>query len=217
MTQNLYLKINQTQMKFNLRHCRVSISFPFLTACTILVLTENNNFMICALLPAAFHEFGHIFAMFLKKYKPHEINVRLFSVDIIDNSRIYRDYNSDIFILFLGPLTNIFLGTIFFILYRVLNVSWFVSFSYGNLFLAFFNLLPIEPLDGGQILFNLLIRRIKLQKAEKLISLISVVFLFPVAILGFYVLLTSKYNFSLLFLSCYLMCILLLKSNSWYY
>lgn len=70
-----------------------------------------------------------------------------------------------------GPLSNILLAFIFGFIYRVFNITFFQSanelatqiiqfmLSYTiiiNLILAFFNILPIPPLDGSKILAGLL-------------------------------------------------------------
>ena len=50
-----------------------------------------------------------------------------------------------------GPLTNILLSILGLLLYNVVNVGIMGIFAYINAFLAFFNLLPIPPLDGFKI------------------------------------------------------------------
>jgi len=72
----------------------------------------------------------------------------------------YNPYNlknptrDSIYIALAGPLTNILLALIFAFLYK--NFDSFI-FLFGlriNLILAFFNLLPIPPLDGSKILLT---------------------------------------------------------------
>lgn len=203
-------------VKFMFRGCKINISVPFLVLFTALLLMENSLALLWGVLAAFVHECGHIWAMILRKSKPRQIYFRTFSVYIIDSGCGQRDYNSDIFIMFAGPLANVILGTVFYCLYSYFEASCLLSFAQANFFLAAFNILPIESLDGGQIVLNLLIRKFKVQTAEKITLLLSIFILFPLAILGFYILLQSTYNFSLLFLSCYLMAVLLFKNKNWY-
>lgn len=51
-----------------------------------------------------------------------------------------------------GPLTNIGVTTIFLVLNSIYPWSFFVAGAYINIFVAFFNLLPIPPLDGAKVM-----------------------------------------------------------------
>lgn len=183
---------------------------------TALLLADDIGATLYGMLAAEIHELGHIFAMTLKQSKPQQINLRAFSIDIVDANRVRQDYNSDVFILLAGPTLNVLFGVILYLLHGLLEVVWLRAFANANLFLAIFNLLPIEQLDGGQIVYNLLLRKLSTKNAERVSFFVSFIVLFPLAILGFYILLLSKYNFSLLFFSVFLMCNLL-KSKTWYY
>lgn len=55
-----------------------------------------------------------------------------------------------------GPLSNILLGIILIILARVFMIEDLLTIAYLNFFLAFFNLIPIYPLDGFNVVLSLL-------------------------------------------------------------
>lgn len=211
------MKISTFNIEFYIFGCTFTVSFPFLTIITVLLLVDENGTMIYGVLAALIHELGHIFAMIIKKSKPKKISFRAFDINIVDNNRIKRSYSDDIFILIAGPLSNIVFCIVLYFTYKLTGFLWLIRPMYENIFIAIFNILPIDTLDGGQILFNLLSRRLSIKTAIKFTLLISFMVLLPVSALGFYILIISKYNFSLLFLSCYLMAILLLKNKSCYY
>lgn len=63
-----------------------------------------------------------------------------------------------------GPATNILIGIVFGLFLRFIPLSQniaslFLNISYINLFLGFFNLIPVPPLDGSHVLFSLLSHR----------------------------------------------------------
>lgn len=211
------MKISAFDIEFDLFGCTFTVSFPFLTIITLLLLVDNNGTMIYGVIAALIHELGHIFAMIISGCKPQKISFRAFDINIVDTDRIKRSYNDDIFILSAGPISNIIFCIVLYIVYRLTGYMWIIKPIYENIFIAIFNILPIESLDGGQIVFNLLCRKLNIKTAANFTVLISFMVLLPVAILGFYILIVSKYNFSLLLLSCYLMGILLIKHKECYY
>jgi len=82
----------------------------------------------------------------------------------------YNPYNlknrkwGEFWVAFAGPLSNIIIGTIFILIIRLAPIlglsSIFITLAFTivliNFVLAFFNLIPIPPLDGSKILLNLL-------------------------------------------------------------
>ncbi len=86
-------------------------------------------------------------------------------------------------------------------------------FAAANLALGFFHSLPIEPMDGGLALRAVLSALFSQRAAETVCFTFSLALLLPLAALGFLILLRTKYNFSLLAVSVYLMLYLVLKRD----
>lgn len=83
----------------------------------------------------------------------------------IDRRNFKNIYKDDAYVSFAGPFANLIIAFIFYIFFFVflnyhlsenqilINILWYGVFF--NIFLFAFNLLPIPPLDGSHILFDL--------------------------------------------------------------
>ncbi len=83
----------------------------------------------------------------------------------VDRGNFSDPYKHDAIVSFAGPFSNLILAICFFILFvvvinvpdlssgRLVNIMWYGVFF--NIFLFAFNLLPIPPLDGSHILFDI--------------------------------------------------------------
>jgi Zn-dependent protease len=104
-----------------------------------------------------FHELGHFFAMKFFRYKDLGIFfIPLLGAYVSGTKREVSQKESAI-ILLAGPLPGIIAGIIFHLLYQqdpslhIAGIS-FTDISIMLIFLNILNLLPIYPLDGGQLL-----------------------------------------------------------------
>ena len=153
------------------------------------------------------HECGHLFAMLICKSPPDKIKISLFEIKITNSSRQLNTTRQNIFIIFFGPLVNFI---------YLCNSEFLLPIAMANLCTGLFNILPVMSLDGGQLMYVILCRKFSEKSAERIINITAVIILFPLTVLGFMVLLNSKYNFSLLFVCAYLIASLLCKNNRYY-
>lgn len=196
---------------FFIKGCRISVSFFFVAAAALLLSLDKSGVAALTFLAAALHEGGHFLMMLRFGVHLSQIRVTPFGIDIEKSRCAERTYQRDALISFAGPLANLLAAAAF-----SACGSRFFLFATVNLALALFNLLPIEPLDGGQALYSLLCIRRSPERAARAVSIVSFVFLTPLAVLGFWILFRSPWNFSLLLVCVYLMFLLVVKSGRYY-
>lgn len=202
-------------MRTNIFNCKIHISFPLIVILTLSTIWDKSGITVLGFVATIIHELGHILAMKYKNYEIKEIHLSLFNFNIVDYNRNEKNFNDDIFILASGPLLNLICASIFFTLFQLIPQKFLFYFFLENLLIAIVNLLPIASLDGGQILYIILSIKYNEKKAYYILNIISIAFLFPIAIISFLVLLKSRYNFSLLWIVIYLITLLITKKSEY--
>ncbi|HRO69106.1 MAG TPA: site-2 protease family protein [Chitinophagaceae bacterium] len=134
-----------------------------------------------------FHELGHFFAMKFYRYKDLGIFfIPLLGAYVSGSKREVSQKESAV-ILLAGPLPGIILGIILYFLYEYNHDHYIGSISFYTvsvslIFLNLVNLIPVYPLDGGQLL-----NRVFLDEESwlsRLFVLLSIAFLSWFALYG---------------------------------
>jgi len=137
-----------------------------------------------------FHELGHFMAM--KIYKYRELGmffIPLLGAYVSGKKQEVSQKQSSI-ILLAGPVPGIFLGLIFHFLSIHFELDFLNTVAWILIYLNVLNLLPVYPLDGGQLLHRLFLDDYNI--LGKIFVILSVVLMSWVAI-------SSGYLFLLLF------------------
>ena len=199
-------------MKLRIAKIKIEISFTVICIAGIcVILGITSGFVWCAI-AVLIHELGHLLMMLRLGFLPEKIKISGFEIKIFDSKRQSRSEKQNFFIIFSGPAVNFICFIPFYLLYLLGNGN-FLPFALANLSVGLFNSLPVLSLDGGQMIFILLKRRLNPARAEKTVDIITLITIFPLAVLGFAVLFKSKYNFSLLFICAYLIISLVTRSD----
>lgn len=204
-------------MNIKILNYKIHIDFSFIFFITLLFFINKSFFVISALLASMIHEFAHL-VILKKTTKANKIDIdfSLFKLNIIDQNRSFTSFFDDLKVLFAGPILNFFTFILFFAISKVSKNDRLYFFALENLFLFIFNLLPIAPLDGGQILFIILSSKFNFLFAKRIISTISFILIYIMAFIGFFIFLYSKYNISILFLSVYIIFFLYKKIDFYF-
>ncbi len=186
---------------------KIEIGFLFALSVTLISIFDKTGEIFFCLVFAFFHEFGHLSVLIFSKENPKKIIFTPFGIRIERRLNKQLNFKSEAACAFAGPAVNLVFALIFYILKHE-------KFFSLNLTLALLNLVPCEPLDGAKILENLMKIKFTEEKTDKILITVSCISVFPVAVLGFLVLLKSRYNFSLLLISFYLIFFIAMKAKN---
>ena len=194
-------------MSFFIKDTEIKIGFLFAASVAALLCFDVGPQVQLSVLSGILHEGGHVFSLLLLGERPQKICFGLFGLTVLRRNDIKLNYKNEIITAFCGPFVNIAIcvcALLFYLNYRD-NQALF-SVVAINAALALFNLLPVSGLDGGRILECVLF-----EKSEIILCVTSLVVLIPLTVAGFLTLVKSRYNFSLLLLSVYLLILLVFK------
>ena len=117
------------------------------------------------------HETGHIAVYIILLNKVPEIEISIFGIKMINDIKNEKHLKC---ILARGPVVNLFLSAVFYLLYNNrFTIQRYTAF-WVNLIMFALNMLPVYYLDGGQILY---ITSKFYQNHCKSISILTVIFI----------------------------------------
>lgn len=165
------------------------ISIVLYIAVYYIFFHQNLKWILLLVSVVLIHEAGHFIAMKSFGYK----DVQMFFIPFLGafvsgEPRKISQWQRTITLL-AGPVPGILMGVAFFFIY--LNTQQFLYYQLSFIFIVLnaFNLLPVTPLDGGQLMENLFIKTSRV---------VQPVFLIVSAALLFYYALISRNYFMLL-------------------
>ena len=150
-----------------------SITYYFLILCFLCGMIKN---VLILFLIVIIHELGHIIVIKILKYKIENITIYPFGGITNINKLINSSITKDLFIAVSGVIFQ-------YILIKILITI--IPFSYHTLNLIntynktiiIFNLLPIVPLDGSKIVFDILSYFFSYKKSYFFTLIVSIIFL----------------------------------------
>ena len=140
------------------------------------------------------HELGHVIAAKYYKWDIPTVSFHFFGGVMETTEWMNRPINECMIVTIAGPIQHafIFLFLNIVALFPIVPASLLLEIHYFNLLLCVFNLLPIMPLDGGRMLFYIVLKKLPYYFSYQLIVIFS---LFLLAFL--YVMYYYMYNFHL--------------------
>ncbi|WP_322173769.1 hypothetical protein [Acutalibacter caecimuris] len=185
--------------------CQVQVYFSCFALLAFCCIFNGMGGGAACFLAVILHECAHLAAMWVFGVYASQVTLTALGCRVVPSKGKNLPDCRQAVVSLAGPGVNL----LCFLLALALGAAQ-STFAGASLALGIAHSLPIEPLDGGLALRYLLRARLGGPRAEKLSRMLSALFLFPLAVLGFLVLLHTRYNYSLLALSVYLMLYLVL-------
>ncbi len=175
-------------LEFTLGKIKVNISFWFLfVISTLSLVSVNFTFVLAAVI---IHELSHVIVLYSVGGKITEIKLRLTDINI--NSNVLNlPMLQAAGVILAGPISNLLVGMVV--------KSYNTEFSIVNFSLGLFQLLPLFSSDLDNF-FKVIFKG----KFTKLFKVIYFSFALLIFFLGVNLLIVSKYNFTLLVVSIFL-------------
>ena len=123
----------------------------------LILFSENIQFLVFLILVLFIHELGHFLFMKFFGYS----NVRMMFVPLMGAfvqgaKKVYSQKESFLVVLG-GPVPGVLFGVVGAVFAFQYQINWMLELSAVFILLNMINLLPLDPLDGGQ-LFRLLVK-----------------------------------------------------------
>lgn len=129
-------------------------------------LDEGVGLLPCGLLACCLHELGHVGAAAVLDGTVKEISLTAIGAELRIRYRDPLTYGQESLVALAGPAANLLFGA----LAHAMGWSLMEALS---LAVGAFNLLPVLPLDGGQVVYALLAERLDQDWAERIMTAVS--------------------------------------------
>lgn len=133
---------------------------------TLFWLDEGVGLLPWGLLACALHELGHMAAALVCGGRADRLSLTAVGAELSFSYRAPLSYWQDSLVALAGPGVNLAAGGLFWLL--GLHLPAALSLGIGA-----FNLLPIQPLDGGRVIYGLLAERLDSDWADRLLTAAS--------------------------------------------
>lgn len=191
-------------LNVRVRGVRVRISLLFPAAVVWLCARDQSGAAVLCVYASLWHEIGHLLALHLFHLRPQDLTFGLFGMRLsVPSTLTCRQHRQ---LALAGPFFN-FLAATFLLLAKQPHAAAL------HLMLGGFNLLPVQPLDGGQALYFALLPRFGDRVAARVLANTSAATVLPLTAAAVWVLWRSGYNGSLLLVCGYLVLLLTLKKR----
>ena len=193
---------------------RYRIDFTFALTVTLMLIFCDETTVIICLMSSMLHEAGHLLFMRLYRQKITDVTLGAFGVRINRVTTSALSYKKEAVIAFGGIGINLLLAFSGAVFYCVTSYDFAVLLTAVNIFIALFNMIPVDTLDIGRVLRYTLLCIYDENKCDRILSIISVVSVNLLAVGCIAYTAAFSVNVSLIAVTVYLYVITLFKKWS---
>ncbi|MEE1012262.1 MAG: site-2 protease family protein [Acutalibacteraceae bacterium] len=186
-------------MKLNFGKTVLRINISFAAAVTLTLIIDESGLCAAALFCCVIHELGHIICLYILGEKPGVIELSFYGVRLERNADCLN-FVENIAVYLSGSAANLILSSVLFFIGKSSGIK---TAAVVSLCVGIFNMLPCQPLDGGNLLELILSGFTDEEKCRKICFFVSAAMVLPLLICGFLLLLRNG-NTTLLAVSGYL-------------
>ena len=192
---------------------RYKIDFTFALTVTLMLLLCSEETVIISLISSMLHEIGHLIFMFIFNQRVISVTFGCFGVRI-EKLEQSLSYKKEAMIALGGIMVNFIIAIFSGTHYYILRSDFSLKLMAVNIFIALFNMIPVDTLDIGRVLRYTLLCYADEEKTQRILCSVSVI---SVNLLAFGCIAYSillGFNISLIAVTVYLYVITLFKKWS---
>lgn len=162
----------------------IKVNKYFLPYVIILLMFGFREKIIISFILVFLHELVHYLVARILGFKGFNIEILPMGTVLKLKDIDEASAEEDLMIALSAPALNIFLGTLFYFLYRIYGENLLYIFFQHNMIIGGINLIPAFPLDGGRIVRDIIMSKTVYKVANKITVYISI--LIGIILMGIY-------------------------------
>lgn len=161
----------------------------------VCLATGKELFFLLSYSSMLLHELAHLLAAFFIGLRPLRITMHPFGVNLRLKSNFIYALSDEIILYLSGPLMNLIIALVVATVFKN-------EYAYSmNIALFTVNMLPIMPLDGGNLLKSIITYKVSEHTADIIMKILSAIFALIIFTAGIYAIRMTGYNYSVIFMS----------------
>ena len=138
-------------MRVNFRGTEVYISFLFTLLLSFMIAFDASLTVLMCFISIILHELAHTLMLCIFKVPVRKLELQPFGI-YIEHAECMLRQKEQIFVSAAGVMLNLFTALMFSLVYIFCKNQFFLKIAMINFLLFIFNFLPVNNLDGGDLL-----------------------------------------------------------------